>query len=38
MRKLTNDELQDLVAMMQKGAEGLPKPNGHIKNGHASHG
>lgn len=33
MRKLADDELMDLVAMMQQNPIGLPKPNGHL-NGH----
>lgn len=33
MRKLDNDELRDLVAMMEQSPIGLPKPNGHL-NGH----
>jgi hypothetical protein len=31
MRKLSNEELDDLVTMMGQRPEGLPKPNGHIK-------
>ena len=33
MRKLTNDELRDLVSMMEEAPLGLPKPNGHLNGG-----